>query len=299
MMGTPYLQICCRQLLGIMRSGIVIDVDTCRYINTTFFNPTREAIAQMLAEPGDCEQETLLDLILTPSEAECLRLEALFESAGFSAEDEQRIVAALADEPSRIPIYMNGRLLISLALNEEMVCRYVVKLRMTRQPDPRLSAVIRRIPDEGCKTKLGIMLRHAPSPLTEPGMDVIAGLIERNTAGGGDLEKQIAFILDIMPELKNGIRLYDLLTIRKHFLESGIRDAATTRSRMDKYNPEMLIMTGGRVPYVDVEAAREQIDIIDSLCITLFGRTDILLPTPGVVDLGQAATISDLKKLTD
>lgn len=55
-----------RQILAVLTPGLKLGPRALQYIDSTFSNPSIEALAVILADESNCETETLLELIFFP-----------------------------------------------------------------------------------------------------------------------------------------------------------------------------------------------------------------------------------------
>ena len=64
-----------------------------------------------------------------------------------------------------------------------------------------------------------------------------------------------------------------LMTRKKHYFKS-LQKAKKLDNQLTQHNVETLLLRGERVSYIDKADARKKIQIIDRICLAVFGKTE-------------------------
>ncbi|MGD1971889.1 MAG: hypothetical protein PVF24_09765, partial [Desulfobacterales bacterium] len=76
------------KIIEFLQRGLAINADTQHYIDSTFSNPSIEALDKLLQDESSCETDSLMELLFYPDESVQLQLEGLLEDAQLRPEDE-------------------------------------------------------------------------------------------------------------------------------------------------------------------------------------------------------------------
>lgn len=130
-----------RQLIdaieGIFSAGISIDSGVLRFVAAMGEASSPAFFARVFTEEGDCETESLIELIFFPSEAMQIRLEPLLEAACFNAADETVLIEALMNRCPQAQLHLGGDAgQMRVTLPSGAISAFVYRLHIGRNLSP-------------------------------------------------------------------------------------------------------------------------------------------------------------------
>jgi len=279
-----------------LADGIAVGPDTLHFLSSTFSIETPAELGVLLDDPEDADARSLLELLFAPDEADRAQLETVIEKHRCSAEDRDRIVAALNRKNLAVPIKFPGQEdTLAVNLTRDLLETYVHGLNITLQlPTPLIDAIEREVaPREGARIKA--ILRHAPLELTDPICSFFVKLVECSDRSAESILADLELCLAIFAEQPAVEHLFDLFMAKKRRLLQQLQLAARFEKQLAADNMETLMLKGVRIPHIDQDEARRSIARIDDICLTVFEMTDPQLQIPTDVDLGKFSDCDDLE----
>jgi len=280
-----------------LADGIAMGPESRHFLSSTFSIESPAELGALLKEPDISDAQSLLELLFTPDEAARTDLEMVIEKHSCSAEDQQRIVAALNRKNLAVPINFSeqeGALLVGLT--KDLLETYVRGLNITvRLPTLLIEAIERKmVPQAGARIKA--ILRHAPLELTDPICSFFVKLVECSNRSAESIQADLELCLAIFAEQPAVKHLFDLFMAKKRRLLQQLQLAARFEKQLAADNMETLMLKGVRIPHIDQDEARRSIARIDDICLTVFEITDPQLQTPTDVERGNFSDRDDLEK---
>jgi len=278
------------RLIGMLSGEIVLSDDVRHYIDSTLAPASADQLAEFLTDSDNCEAATAIELIFFPDEAMQETIEPILAETDFSAEDPSEIAASLCKRQMRAIIgFPDKRDKVALNVPAFAVRRLVDRLHLTRVIDRRLSETIKRlVPDAHAAARVRVKLRNARISQSKNQTGFLCSLIQALYNKSEDFWDCLAFAIELLEQTDPEADIYRALMAHKQFLIQSIRAAEKNRQALASNPVEALIMKGVNISSVDTEAAREKIDRIDRISVSVYGRTEFfpgLEPSEQSLDL--------------
>ena len=272
----------CRLLAGeiqkILSDGLTLSNDVVHYIDSTFSNPTPEDLQSILQDDADCEKDSLMELLLFPDEFMQLRLEELLEHLQFVADEEKSVPARLLRAPLQITVHFpEGRGSLTLEPAEDVVCRFVSRLNITKHLHPRLLEALNRYDDKTSK-RIKVKIRNSRFSPTDGKIDFLGLFFEKFDSRDNDIFACLDFLLGFLDEHRQIDNIYQALTAKKKFYFISLQKAGQLEAQLRKHNIEILRAQGKRILLIDSKDAREKMRIIDRISRAIFEKTEYFEP---------------------
>jgi hypothetical protein len=259
------------EIEGVFATGIPIDTGVLRFITAMGEAPSPAFFARVLTDEGDCEMESLIELIFSPDEAMQGRLEALLEAECFNAADETAVIEMLAARrpQARLLLFGEGEAM-NVTVPSGAVSAFVSRLHIGRNLSPRLIAAIDSERTPQTKTLLRVRLRNNALSQTDSEIDFLSLFFERVKETSADFFPCFDFLLAFLGECRNETDYRSaLIRMRQNYGQQRDR-AVQFESRLAKSNMETLMLQGDRPPVMSAAEAREKIERIDTLLYALY-----------------------------
>ncbi len=261
----------------LIRNGITLTDDVKHYIDSTFLTPSAEALSRILADPSDCEAETLCELIFYPDLQMQLKLEPALTKNAYNEADVESAVSYLMQQKQEIAVYFSdARGSLLLPLTDSVIRQLLARLKITQKPDPRLLAALSRvIPDESEILRIRVLLRNCRCQFSDSECTFLCTCIEKMYATSDFFADAFSFLLDFFEYTEPGQDIYDGLMQEKKALLKSIAQAEKNEKALEKNNVEVLMLQGVHILSIDIAHARKKIVLIDHICISIFGKTEL------------------------
>ena len=156
------------KIIEILQRGLAINADTQHYIDSTFSNPSIEALDKLLQDESSCETDSLMELLFYPDEAVQVQLEDLLEDAQLQPEDEIAIQAQVCRQPFQTRFrFRDSRGTLKMAVSPDNVDAFIQRLNLSRSLDPKIRAAIGQHVRRALQTRCRVKFRNA-KPITAP-----------------------------------------------------------------------------------------------------------------------------------
>lgn len=272
------------KIIEILQRGLAINADTQHYIDSTFSNPSIEALDKLLQDESSCETDSLMELLFYPDESVQLQLEGLLEDAQLRPEDENAIQAQVCRQPFQARFHFrDGRGTLKIAVSSDNVDAFIQRLNLSRSLDPKIRAAIGQHVRRALQTRCQVRLRNA-KPITAPDKILfLQSFFEKMSVDEDEFFEYLDFILSFLGDLRKKTDIFKALMTYKKIYFQGLQKAAKLEKQMTKHNVETLLLGGTRLAYMDKADARKKIQMIDRISLAVFGKTDFfdLIPANG------------------
>lgn len=272
---------------AIFENGLTLSEDARHYIESTFLCPSWEELQEIFSDSSGCETESLLELIFFPDEAIQLELEELLAAYPFEQKDEKRVIAALFARPVETVLILPGDRRLIMSVPQAAAAQFVARLNISRKIDARINAAISRHVPPVHQNRFRVRLRNARLTATENRALFLSAFFEKMEAGQETVLACFDFLLDFLDELPSDDAFYRALMDKKRFYSDNLQKAIRSEQQLANSNIETLLLSGGRVVYVDKQDARRNIRLIDRIAYALFGRSEPLGPQAAEMNLGD------------
>ena len=263
------------KLIEILRGGLTINSATQHYIDSTFSNPSIDALAALVRDETSCETDSLVELLFFPDESVQLQLEEMIDSVCFEKHDEGALQAMVCTQLFETPICLpEGRGSFKMAVSPSNVAQFIAHLNLSRPLDSKLRSAITSYVDQRLQTRCKVRLRNA-RPISSPAhiLFLIDFFKKLRTDPDGFFDC-LDFILSFLAEIEDEPDMFQVLMAKKRFYLGSLQKAKNLDIQLAKHNMETLLSKGKRIPYVDQADARKKIRLIDRISLTVFGKTE-------------------------
>lgn len=257
---TLYSRILAQRLLDRFKTGILLEENTCHYIESTFGALTPLELAELIQREPDFETAPLIELIFYPDLSLQMDLEPLLENAFFCESDERCTVAFLMQAAPRTTLHKPGTtekadLLIPRTAFPPLVSR----LNITKKLPKKLIETIHRSIPASNQNRIKVhirnrRLRHFPSH----------DLFLIRFLSGIDTEADFFpdtffFVLDLLEEQPDEIDFLRVLEDKRAFYQNLYRRTVRFEQQLSRHNMETLMCQGHRAPQISLEAIEKKI----------------------------------------
>jgi hypothetical protein len=254
--------------------GIPLSAGMVHYIDSTFGNPSIEALQAILADDSDCERETLVELLLFPDEALQLQFEDLFEKYEFTQQDQARVVDRVGRHPLHARFqFHDSRPDLVLPMAAAAVACFVSRLRITKTLNPRITEAIAKYVHPNLSKICRVKLRNSNFAEKEQNIKFLCAFFKKIPADSRAVLPYLDFVFGLLEENKKGSNMLELLTARKKHYLKAFQSARRLEQRLQRNTVETLLLQGERITCENEEDALDKIAMIDTIARAVFGRT--------------------------
>jgi len=259
----------------VFQNGFVIGGKILHYIDSTFSNPSATEIEKILTGESDFENETLLKLILSPDESIQILLEEFLEEADIREEDVGRITGYLsAREIQSKIIFPDDRGTIKIPVPPVVLSEFVDHLNMHRKLHGKLAEAVKFIGCGRSRTLAKVKIRNARKEFAGKRLEFLCLFFEKM---GSEEESMFNECLEsaigiLAADERSDI--YQALSSKKGACFHSLLCAERFEEQLQKNNIETLLLQGVRPVSVDKDATMRNMEIIDRICLAVFGKTE-------------------------
>lgn len=296
MPSTPAENAIAFRIRDILARGTDLPPEVMRFIESTFSDPSADALASILNADADSERDSLLELLFSPDESIQLELEDLLATKGPLGLDEDRVVELLCRPALSVAFRLPGDSgMVNVAMTPLLARRFVHQLNIDRLiPASVAAAVDSRLAGRD-RLRLRVMLRGARFDYSPPQADFLCRLIgQLGFADDGGWES-FAFALEVLAGVDAAADICHALGERKKLLVKALHHGRQLREQLAVANVETLLSRGQRLNWVDETATLRQLVCIDRICLAAFGCIAHLDPC----EPGETVAFSGMSDITD
>jgi hypothetical protein len=265
------------KIIDILRSGLTMNSDTLHYIDSTFSNPSIGELKKLLQDESSCETDPLIELLLFPDESVQLQLEELIDAVCFEKHDNQAIQEIVCTRLLKTRIcFPDGRGSFGMALSPSNVAQFIARLNLSRLLDSKLRSAIAKYVDKRLQARCKVRLRNARPILSPNHILFLIDFFKKLRIDPDEFLDCLDFILSFLDELKDEPDMFQVLMAKKRFYFWSLQKAKNLDIQLSKHNVETLLLKGKRVSYVDKADARKKIQMMDRICLAIFGKTEFI-----------------------
>ena len=260
----------------VFQNGFSLDSKVLHYIDSTFSNPSKAEIEKILTGESDFEKETLLKLIFSPDESIQFLFEEFLDEADFRKEDVERITGYLsAREIQSKIIFPDERGTIKIPVPPVVLSEFVDHLNMHRKLHDKLAEAVNFITSDRSKTLAKVRMRNALKAFAGKRLDFLCLFFEKM----GSEEERIfdeclEAALGILEAADDRSDIYRALSDKKTACFQSLINAEKLEELLRKNNIETLLLQGVRPVSIDKDATTRNMEIIDRICLAVFGKTE-------------------------
>ena len=288
----------------LLREGLAVTPDVVHYLESALGAAEPAVVAELLANPGESESETLLELVFFPDADFQHDLEQVLTGRGLPDGGrlrlEQRLVRAPAGAALVFPDHPQ-RLRCDLPIAG--VEAFLTRLNLDWALVPRLREALANWDREHAGDApvdvdaLMVKLRNAALVQSTGQVGLLADFLERMPPEDRRWPACFDFLMAFLAEHADHANLYQALMARKAFLLYHRMKARRNTARMRGSNMETLSMSGFRAGHFDERAAEQALMAIDAVALAVYGRTESYDEAPVHMDLGEMGADGDIEGL--
>ena len=255
------------KILEIFRKGFHINNDTLEFISSTFATTSPEGIQKILQDENSCERDSLLDLIFFPGISIQAQLEHILEKNNFQTSDRKIIKSLLVKQGVQSAIYLSGNLkIIELDVPEFITELFITRLNIQKKTEKRIMDSIK---NHTCIVK--VKLRNSRISFTENKILFVCDFLQSSIRKADIFLPCLDFILEIIDEAQDTDDIFKFLIEKKIFYYECIKKGGQDSEKLKKYNVEILILQGTRMPCINTADLRKKIEFINRISLAVFG----------------------------
>lgn len=263
------------EIRSIFNNGITLTGDVIHFIDSTFSNPSPEELQALLHDESNCEKDSLIELLFFPDEAMQLQLEELLETLRLHKQDEIKLQNFLCREPlTAVFRFPQKKGFLNLLLPQEVAPVLISRLRVAKHLDPKLRDAINRQAAADVRNRYKVKIRNSGFSSGENKIQFLCDFFEKMQPESHDFNECLDFALSLLDEIDEHTELYQALMAKKKFFLRSLEKAKQLEKRLQKNNPETLLLEGKRVILVDKADARKKMLVIDRISRAIYGKTE-------------------------
>jgi len=271
------IQILENAIVHLMDSGIILDGAVVHYIDSTFANPCAENFRQILLDADNCEAGTLYELIFFPDLQMQEQLEPVLEAHVFDDNDVETAITLMQQKKIQTRIrFPDSRGELSVHAPDTAVRRLIERLNIATPIDARIIKTLQdTVPEKSDAYRIRVMLRNCRVLFSDPFVHVLCRCIAIMYPTSTYFRPAFAFLLDFLETANPAKEIYAGLMHKKQILGNMILQAEKKEQILEKTSVEAAMLTGLRIPAIHIGEARKKISLIDHLCLSIYGTTDL------------------------
>ncbi|PID40953.1 MAG: hypothetical protein CR984_00555 [Proteobacteria bacterium] len=283
-------------IVAALKEGGRLNRTILEYVDANLFSPDPRRLATFLCDESDCERDSLLDLVFYPDIAFQIHIDPLLIIAGGS-ETQRDLQCRLIDESIRATICLpDGRPLTPIILPEFVKAQYLTRLKVDWQLDTEVAAAIYAGVSADRRPQVRVRLRNSGLVLSGSPRLFLIRFFERLPDDGPDYLACLDLILPLLAGQPHNANIFDLLVDRKRVLFRGLQQLMRFEKQRRRSTMETLMLQGVRMPHISREETLREMELIDQICMGIFGRTETIVmpmeePARQVSELDSAAAV--------
>lgn len=267
------------KILEILEEGILLSDEVIQYIDSTFSNPTVEELEEILQDDSNCEKDSLIELLFFPDERLQCQLEDLLESQHFEAQDRKKVSGFLCRNPLVVAFkFPDEKGSFSLEIPETVAHQFVKRLNISKQINRNLLLTIKDNTSAETKNWFAVKLRNSRFAMTDNAVWFLSAFFDKWDTENNDAFKYFDFILFFLEELDENTDIFEALMKKKRFYLKHLKRAEKFEEQLLKTNVETLMLKGKIAAFIDKNEARQNMEFIDRISHTVFGKTEYFRP---------------------
>ncbi len=265
------------KMLKLLLSGITMDDDVMHYIDSTFSNPSAEDFSRILSDPANCETETVFELIFYPDTQQQEKVESILKANNYSLDDIESATRYLLQKKITVPItFPDQRGVLTVRPPDSSIRQFMIRLNITKQIAQRLDETLSRVvTDESRNLRIRVMLRNCRTQFSDPICNFLCLCIEKMYTESKYFWHAFTFLLNFFEYTDPAKDVYFSLIGEKIKLLNNIEQAEKNEQALKKNSVEALMLKGVSILSIDIADARKKIVLIDHICISIFGKTEL------------------------
>ena len=261
----------------LIQNGIILTDDVLHYIDSTFLNPSIETLNRILVDPSNCEAETVAELIFFPDLNMQKKLESTLNKNYYNETDVESAISYLLQKKIAVAVtFPDNRGSLRIRMTDSTIRQFMARLKITKKMNVRLLETMSRvIPDKSENLQIRVMLRNCRIQFSDTVISFLCACIEKMYSASDFFAEAFAFLLNFFEYTEPGQDIYHHLMQEKKIILNSIEQAEKNEKAMAVNNIEILMLKGVHILTVDMADARKKMVLIDHICISMFGKTEL------------------------
>lgn len=267
-----------------LQNGFALHGRILHFIDSTYSNPSKAEIEKILAEDAGADKETLLRLIFSPDEPVRICVERLLESIDIGKDDIENIIGWLTGQEIESEIiFPDERGRIRAKAPCDILAEFVSHLNMQVKFHDRLIEAFGFIISDRSRIMAKVLIRNAGDEFAGTRLDFLADFFEKfgyeeESVFAGRLKTA----LEVLDDTNDQSDIYQALSRKKAGYFQSLINAERFEEMLRKGNIETLLLQGVRPVSVDRDKVKKEMEILDKICLAVYGKTEYCERNPSV-----------------
>jgi len=265
------------KIAEFLESGIPLSDEVMHAIDDSFSSLGANELFELLYDPSNCEADAIIELIFYPDLSFQEKIEPVLMTRSYALADVESIARSLILKNLRVPVILpHDRGLMTIDLTESIIRQMLTRLHIDRQIDPRLAnALATRVKEPAEQLRLRVLLRNCTRAFSDTACDFLSAWIEKMYGTSPYFAEAFRFLLDFFDDAASE-DIYPLLMKGKKALVQQIAQGEKCDAALQNHHVEALMLRGMPLLCVNITDIRKKIMLIDHICQSMFGKTEML-----------------------
>jgi hypothetical protein len=275
-----------RWLGSVLAENIVLSQSVEDYVAGTFGCCD---LAHILETADSGEIDSLLELLFYPDLEMKDRFESRWGGERFDRQALETVIELARARPimATITTPSDGSA-IHIELPAFVIEAFIRRLNIAWQPTPDLQTCLDANTRHRHFIRMCVHLRHARVQWHAGQVRLIGRFMTKMPEKAQDLETDLTFLLDLLPEFAPNCEPFDFLVAKKFFYFQSLCKAEDFERKRQASNMEIMMLQGNRAAHGSIAQWRLQMQQVDRICQALFGRTQFFQqPDTRSIDLAS------------
>ncbi len=280
-----------RWIGSVLAEGIVLGQTVEDYVSGTFGCCD---LAHILETADSSEIDSLLELLFYPD----LDMKVRFESRWGGDRFDRQALETVIERVSATPIMAtianpSDGGLVQIELPAFVIEAFIRRLNIAWHPTSDLQTFLAENSRHRYYIRMCVHLRHARVDWHVGQVRLIERFMANIPETAENLETDLIFLLEILPEFAPGCDPFDFLVAKKFYYFQSLCKAEDFERQRQASNMEIMMLQGNRAAYGSIAQWRLQMRRVDRICQALFGRTQFFQqPNAQSINLTEGNTVN-------
>jgi hypothetical protein len=282
----------------LLKSGVALTPPVVDFINTTFSFPSRRSFETILADDSHSERDALVLLLFSPDAPLQEAIEPVVERLGANAGHAPMLKRHFRNHPPDVRfVGPDAAVWLEMLMPVEAVDGFVDQLRIGIRLSDDLRRVVEAYLPRPWINPVKVRLRNGRYSYGPRILKAMCEFIRRADPGAAYFLPALDFLIELPGLMADGQDVFGALAARKQACLRQLRAADRQLAVLSRYNVETVITTGGRITGIDPKAAAETMNLIDRICLVVYGTTSHIDPHAASVEMGMYHSGTDIRRL--
>ena len=261
------------KITNIVREGINLDKRGVHFIDSTFSSPSIAEFSRIISDPDGCDALTGYEFLLFPDENTQVRLESVLENNQYSQSDMDEISRLLVlKQINTFLSFPDDREKLSVTVPENALYKFVQRLNiLNRIDDPIAQTLTRCIGDRTDYLTARVRLRNRRFEFSESISSFLIALIEKVYPDPSVFWEALDYMIGFFNTFTAIKDIYPALIEKKQACLQLMRLAEINDTALRENAVEILMLKGARIASVCFAEIKKEMDLIDYICLTIYG----------------------------